>query len=245
MRKLYYMMVFMLIVLLFCACPKHENKTVYEIAAIRSNTPISVDGLLDEPVWQEAGKIHLKDSDTGEDVQDTLFSAYALICYDHDYLYVAFVCRDRDVYSSYTRRDQHLWEEEAVEVFIDVDDEPSTYVEIELSPNNVIYDSFIVDTLNIDIEVTSEFDLAGIKTAVAVDGTVNIRDDVDRRWIAEMAVPFTGILEAFRPELSKDTEFRINLFRIDRDEDGPIHYAWSPTYGPFHKPAAFGKLNFQ
>lgn len=231
----------------FLFCGKKENGSLPEniITAIHSQTAIMVDGSLNEPAWQEAQKIHLRDSDTGEQVTDTTFSTSARTCYDDDNLYIAFVCNDRDIYSTFTERDQHLWEEEAVEVFIDVADEPNTYVEIEVSPNNVLFDSYIVDPVHIDVKETSKFDLAGIKTAVTVEGTVNQRDDVDRKWIVEIAIPFTDLVSDFNDQLLKEVKWKINYYRIDRDADGPVHYAWSPTGGRFHKPSVFGILVFE
>lgn len=234
----------------FVSCSKQnediiKTKTDYEIVAIRCQKAVVVDGLLDEAFWNEAQKAHLRDSDTGNEVSDSSFSAYALTCYDDKNLYVGFVCNDSDIYSSFTERDQHLWQEEVVEAFIDVDDEPNTYVEIEVSPNNVLFDSYIVDPVNIDVEETSRFDLPGIRTAVSVDGTANLHDDMDVSWTVEIAVPFASMVQDYSPAVLKDAKWRINFYRIDRDADGPVHYAWSPTKGRFHKPSVFGTLRFQ
>jgi hypothetical protein len=231
----------------FAFCKKNENRTEPEnlITTIRSKTAIIVDGLLNEPAWQDAQKVQLRNSDTDEAVTDTTFSTSAFTSYDDDNLYIAFICNDRDIYSSFTNRDQHLWEEEAVEVFIDVDDEPNTYVEIELSPNNVLFDSYIVHPMNIDIEETSKFDLPGIKTAVSVNGTLNFRTDEDKSWTAEIAIPFSNIMKSFNSDILKAAKWKINYYRVDRDDDGPTHYAWSPTMGRFHKPSVFGKLVFK
>ncbi len=245
MPRIFSILILTLVVSLSCnqQATKFDSENV--AIAIQSLSPIIVDGLLNEPIWQQVHKIHLKDSDRAKEVTDTTFSSYALTCYDENNLYIAFVCNDRDIYSSFTNRDQHLWEEEAVEVFIDVDDEPNTYVEIELSPNNVLFDSYIVDPMNIDIEETSKFDLPGIKTAVSVNGTVNFRADKDKSWIPEIAIPFSDIIENVNIEILKEAKWKINYYRIDRDNDGPTHYAWLPTMGRFHKPSAFGRLVFK
>ncbi len=245
MRRIHFILVLTLAVSLSCSQQDTEVGSENVVTAIRSQSQIIVDGLLIEPIWQEGYKIDLKDSDTAKEVTDSTFSTHALTCYDENNLYIAFVCNDRDIYSSFTNRDQHLWEEEAVEVFIDVDDEPNTYVEIELSPNNVLFDSYIVDPMNIDIEETSKFDLSGIKTAVSVSGTVNFRADKDKTWTAEIAIPFSDIIKNFNSDILKEAKWKINYYRIDRDNDGPTHYAWLPTMGRFHKPSAFGKLVFK
>lgn len=236
-----------LLSLVFISCGRQEKEVRFDdmIIAVRSDTSVVVDGKLDDPVWQESDKIYLRDSDNGNNVSDSSFSTYAMTAYNDNYLYIAFLCNDSDIYSYFTERDQHLWEDEAVEVFIDTDDHPNTYVEIECSPNNVLFDSYIVDPVNIDVEETSKFDLPGIKTASTVDGTVNIRDDIDKRWTVEMAIPIDEIVEDFNKKTLKSAKWKINFYRIDRDADGPVYYAWSPTHGRFHKPKVFGKLIFR
>lgn len=245
MQRIHFILVLTLAVSLSCSQQDTEVDSENVVIAIRSLSQIIMDGLLNDPVWKNAPKIHLRDSDTGEKITDSTFATWALTCYDENNLYIAFVCNDRDIYSSLTNRDQHLWEQEAVEVFIDVDDEPNTYIEIELSPSNVLFDSYIVDPVDIDVDETSKFDLPGIKTAVVVDGTVNKRDDEDKKWTAEIAIPFADMVKDFNAEILKDAKWKINYYRIDRDADGPVHYAWSPTGGRFHKPSVFGTLIFR
>lgn len=231
-------------VFLFCS-DQHDSKVNYSVTAVRSQSDIQIDGKLTEPVWQKARKLFLKNSDTGEQITDNSFSTYFFVCYDDSCLYIAFVANDKDIYSSFTGRDEHLWEEEAVEVFIDVDEEPNNYVEIEVSPNNILFDSYIVDPVNINVAETAKFNLTSIQSAVAVNGTVNIRSDVDTSWTVELAVNFTDIVANFDSGILGDAEWKINLYRIDRDADGPVHYAWSPTQGRFHKPSVFGTLTFE
>ena len=225
-------------------CSKSHNSGNF-VSALISETPVTIDGKLDEPAWSVAERLYLKDSKTGKAVEDSSYSVYASVCYDETNLYIAFNCYDLDIFSSYTERDQHLWKEEAVEVFIDVDEEPNTYVEIEVSPQNVLFDSYIVDPVNIDVVETVKFDLAGIETAVAVNGTVNKLDDQDTSWSAEIRIPFIDLKDDFKFKDVQKYEWKINFYRIDRDADGSVNYAWSPTFGSFHKPSVFGTLVFK
>jgi hypothetical protein len=245
MKKMIFINIILSIILLSCSTSERNISQINTYYAIRSDLKIQIDGMLNEPVWQNAQKVNLKDSDTGEDVTDSTFSTSVFTCYDDLNLYIAFVSNDKDIYSSFTMRDQHLWEEEAVEVFIDVDDDPNSYLEVELSPVNILFDSYIVDPFDIDIEETKKFNSQGIETSVFMHGTVNKRDDIDKKWTCEIAIPFTDFVPNFDPNILKDAKWKINYYRIDRDDDGPVHYAWSPTQGRFHKPSVFGTLIFQ
>lgn len=209
--------------------------------AVKTSTPIVVDGKLTETVYKKAARLYLRNSMNRERVAAPDYETYAQVAYDDSFLYVAFHCGDKDIHSSFTKRDEYLWKEEAVEVFIDTDDEPDDYVEIEVSPKNVLYDSYIVDPENIDIEETLKYNLKGIKTAVAVNGTVNSRSDADEGWTVEMAIPLAEI----SPDFNTMAKWKINFYRINQD-DSPLQYlSWSPTQGSFHRPGRFGTLIFR
>jgi hypothetical protein len=218
----------------------------YQIESIYISIPPLIDGNLDDPLWQLARPVVLKENRSGNNVNDPRITTHVMTCYDDSTLYIAFVCNDPDIWTSYTQRDDHLWEEEAVEIFIDVDDVPETYVEIEVSPANILFDSYIVDPENIDVPATARFDLKGIKTAVSVNGTINKRDDVDDSWTVEIAIPFKDININPTTRVTARTIMKINFYRVDNNQEIEAKsYAWSPTGARFHKPSVFGKLIFK
>ena len=213
--------------------------------AVHSSEPLSIDGKLDEPIYQKTPKLYLKNSISKERVEDPAYETSVQLVYDDSYLYVAFHCKDRDIYSSYTQRDEHLWKEEAVEVFIDTDAEKNNYVELEVSPNNVLFDSYIVDPVNIDVKATAAMDLTDIHTAVLVGGTTGDRADQDEFWTVEIAVPLKELMEDFHPDKLKRASWKINFYRINRDKSPLQYMAWSPTQGSFHQPDKFGRIIFR
>jgi hypothetical protein len=227
---------------LYRSCTKHVGPA-YKMDAARTANAIIVDGILDEAAWQAATKIELKENKTGTAVTDQKLQTTVMTCYSDSMFYIVFVCNDPDMWANFSQRDEHLWEEEAVEVFIDTDEEPKTYVEIEVSPKNILFDSYIVDPFHIDLNATPMFNLAGIQTAVSVVGTVNKRADVDSFWTVEIAIP---VHELDKAGISPGkTKRKINFYRIEEPKDGEVqHYAWSPTEARFHKPSVFGTLNF-
>ena len=212
---------------------------------LKTNKKIIVDGNLDESAWREAGLIHFKLNDTGDLIDNSAMLTTGKGCYDDGNIYFAFQCNDPDIWCNFTQRDDYLWKEEVIEIFIDTDDNPEDYIEIEISPSNVLFDSFIVDPKKIDFVETAGFNLPGIKTAVNVDGTLNKRDDLDRNWTVEMSIPFSDLIGDQKLDINKLDKWRINFYRVNRDlgkEDAK--YAWSPTLGSFHTPSKFGILCF-
>jgi hypothetical protein len=231
--------------LCFMAQCAHWAGSEYNIAAVYTQSAISIDGILDESAWRRAAPVFLKNNRSDQEVNREV-STRVMTCYDDSTLYIGFVCSDPDIWTSFTRRDEHLWTEEAVEVFIDVDDVPDTYVEIEVSPANVLFDSYIVDPQNINIPATAAFNLPGIRTAVKIAGTLNVRADRDSGWSVEIAAPFRDLAMASTKNVTAGMSIKVNFFRLDKNQGtASAGYAWSPTHGRFHNPAAFGRLLFE
>jgi len=218
----------------------------YTIEAVFTSESPSIDGKDNEAIWQQAPPILLKNNRSGEKVQEEKLQTQVKACYDKTNLYFLFECRDPDIWTSFTKRDEYLWKEEAVEVFIDVDEEPETYVEIEVSPANIVFDSYIVDPENIDLPATASFDLPGLKTGVGVQGTLNQREDIDNSWTVEIAIPFQDLANENTQQVGPDTAIKLNFYRLDKNKGTePMPYAWSPTDKSFHKPSVFGNLIFK
>jgi hypothetical protein len=162
----------------------------------------------------------------------------ARICCDAAALYVRFDCEDRDIWGTYTRRDEPIYDEEVVEVFIapGVDD-PTRYLEFEVSPNGVLLDARVYNptSTRADLQVEVEWVCPGIRWAAG-------RDDAANRWCAALAIPWSAIAaDARNPEFC-----RANFFRIERPRNSTPEYScWSPTLtepADFHKPKRFGLL---
>tara|TARA_R110002124_G_scaffold274641_3_gene444613 strand:- start:5968 stop:6699 length:732 start_codon:yes stop_codon:yes gene_type:complete len=230
---------------LFTHCAE-KSTSDYTIEASFASTAPEIDGKANDPIWQQAKPIRLKNNRTGKEVQESALQTHVKASYDDKNLYFLFECKDPDIWTEFTQRDEYLWKEEVVEVFIDVDDEPETYVEIEVSPANILFDSYIVDPENIDVPATAKFNLPGIRTSVTIQGTLNKREDKDNGWTVEMAIPFEDLANATTERVGPETEIRLNFFRLDKNQGKEFaSYAWSPTGKSFHKPSVFGKLVFK
>lgn len=223
-----------------------QKTSDYTIESIHTSRPPVIDGTDDDPIWQKATPVVLKENRSGKETRESVIRTHVKSCYNKNTLYFFFLCKDPDIWTSFAQRDEYLWENEAVELFIDVDDEPETYVEIEVSPANVLFDSYIVDTVNIDVPKTALFNLKGIRTAVALSGTLNERNDIDDHWTVEIAIPFADLANKNIEQVTTATEIRINFYRLDENQGKErMYYAWSPTGDRFHKPAYFGRLIFK
>lgn len=210
----------------------------------RAPGPIAIDGALDDPGWggiAAASPLLLSDG-SGTPTQETEVRA----CWDDECLYVSFACKDTDIWGRFEKRDDPLYEEEVVEVFLCPTGDLRHYFEFELSPNNVLFDARVFNpegdrrTMLVD----REWNAAGIRTAVRVSGRINDRASRDIGWIAELAIPFRDLGLAGPP--APGTVWRANFYRIERGEVTEFT-AWSPTFRDppdFHVPERFGELLF-
>lgn len=204
---------------------------------------VTVDGKLDEPAWSQAMRLGPFVNYDGVGVPSN--TTHARLSFDDQALYVAFECVDQDIWSSFQKRDDPIYNEEAVEIFIDVDGDLKTYVELQQSPANVHFDAaFNGRRQNMDTGYNAEY-----QTALVLDGTFNNPADVDRGWTSEWRIPFDQIRGLSKPPRAGEV-WRFNLFRLDKiRQQGRIvdnqASAWSsPLSGDFHNINRFGRMIF-
>ena len=163
------------------------------------------------------------------------------VCADERALYVRLDCDDRDIWATYARRDDPVYEEEVVEVMISPGPAaPARYYEFEVSPDGVLLDALIENpgTGRADIVVRTEWDCAGLRWAAR-------REDGAGRWWAALAIPWA----ALRPPGDFPATWRANFYRIERPRGAEPEYScWSPTLtdpADFHRPERFGFLEME
>lgn len=161
------------------------------------------------------------------------------VCWDDAALYVRFDCEDRDAWGTFERRDDPIYEEEAVEVFLAPGGEdPTRYFEFEVSPRGTVFDARIHNPTSQRADMTGDpaWDCPGLRWAA---GPGTDRQD----WWAVLAIPWAGLLP---PGEDLPRVWRANFYRIERPSDAePELSGWSPTLtrpADFHKPARFGVL---
>jgi len=167
-------------------------------------------------------------------------------------LYVRFDARDPRPWSTLTARDAHLWEEEVVEVFLDLDRSGRDYAELEINPANVVCDVRMVTPWP-DKKGDFSWDLAGLETRVT---PLVAGEGKGAGWTATAFLPWSGfrsLPSAQRISLPPrpGDVWRFNAFRVERPggptapDAGVVEAALSPPPGEsFHVPSAFRDLVF-
>ncbi|KAH3761812.1 hypothetical protein Pelo_6297 [Pelomyxa schiedti] len=177
------------------------------------------------------------DDGSGKAVQQTNVT----LCHDDNGIQVEFGCVDDNPRNPYTECNDPLYEYSVVEMFVapasDASAAPYVYVELEVSPNGVLFVANITNT-NGDCSGISDVLLPCSTSGLEWSAT---RDDANDRWSASLYVPFS-----LWPGKSSADTWLANFFRIDTPKGMSKEYScWSPTMASpacFHRPKYFGSL---
>ncbi|MCM8815957.1 MAG: carbohydrate-binding family 9-like protein [Candidatus Omnitrophica bacterium] len=158
----------------------------------RVSDKIIIDGKIDEPAWKIANEMEMI-TIISLDKPESGTKIYSL--YDDKYLYFAFICYDKDIWATYTRRDSELWLEDTVEIFFKPNISKNSYYEIQISASNVKLDAFLANNNRPGnmFKRFTQWNCPGLKSAVKIKGTLNKWDDVDELWTCELAIPFKDL----------------------------------------------------
>lgn len=211
--------------------------------------PLVIDGILDEVTWSHSVSTgQLVNVATGE-ASGTEVAGTVRLIYDERALYLGFDVFDDDLRGGFDPKqtDPHLWLKDTVEVMIDPDGDGDNrdYYEIQVNPQNLVFDSQF-DAYNMPrSEPNGPFGhqewSAGVQSAVQVRGTLD-DDKEDEGYVVEMAVPWSSFQKAKRvPPRPQDT-WRMNFYVMQNNSGA----AWSPVLGQgnFHKASRFGRIRF-
>lgn len=168
-------------------------------------------------------------------------------------LLVRFEATDDSPWYTMKYRDDHLWEEEVVEVFLDLGRSGRNYAELEINPANVVCDLLMREP-SPNQRSDIRWDFKTLKSRV-----FGMRDAAGKTtgWITVALLPwedFRSLPSAAGINLPPQPadRWRFNVFRIKRPggkekpEQGAIFAAWSPPDSPsFHTPSAFRDLVFR
>jgi Carbohydrate family 9 binding domain-like len=209
----------------------------------RATEAIVIDGKLDEPSWQKAEPtrafVFPWPGQPG-DKQRTV----AQLVWDDDALYVAYTCSDGDITATFEARDDPVYKDDCVEIFINPAPAKSRfYYGFEMNARGVMYDYFNAWPTCL----VSQFDLPGYELATTLEGTLNDSSDHDTRWCLEVKIPFAG-LGGLAPKFPPDegVRWRIQMNRWDGTEKRALS-EWTPSGKKVpdpHRPAGFGVLEF-
>ena len=223
---------------------QRKEAPVPELKAPRASAVVKLDGKLDDAVWGRAQSVGLVNTMNGMPEPP---ATQVKTAWDDDNVYIAFDVADDFLQSTFTKDDDHLWEQDCVEVMVDPDGDGANYFELQVSPANKHFDTRY-DTRRVPRPFGHMDWNAGIQSGVDVRGTLN-DEQRDEGYTVEMAIPW-GAFEKGDPKHDKpkpDASWRFNFYVLDtRSEHEQRAVGWSPPrVGDFHVPQRFGRVTFE
>ena len=207
-----------------------------------------IDGLLNEAEWSFAPFTELFVINSSGSLPSSFTKARLL--WSTKYLYCAFIVYDKDIWSTMDKRDNALWKEEAIEIFIGPEHGRKDYIELEINSLGTVLDLYMDKPYSQNGRADIHWNIKGLRFALSINGTLN--DNIqDSSWTCEIAIPFKALKVIYSQEkwipLPGD-KWRINLCRIERNRplQGMMEAtSWSQTgLKTFHYPEKFGQIIF-
>jgi hypothetical protein len=181
----------------------------------------------DQAPWNRCAAIELRESVFGTIPR---WTTSVRVGWESRAMLVLFLCQDSYVWATKTKRDDALWEEEVVEVFLDPFGDLLSYFEFEVNPLNTVLD-LVIRRARSGIQKNFTWQCAGLKTKT---------ERTSDGWSAAFRIPFASLGDCH----PKKNVWRANFLRIERPQhEGRELSAWSPTFvSSFHVPERFGLL---
>ncbi len=235
--------------LLLAVAHQADGQTIREATVGKAASPPAIDGLLAETAWQSAAftEKFVKYQNGGE----TSLSTRAKFLWNDSCLFVGFVCEDPDVWATLTERDGPLWDGEVVEILCDPDGDGFHYFEIQVNPLGTELDLLMDKPYSAGGQADLSWNLAGLRSAVSVEGTLNDLEGPDTRWTCEVALPFNELSflapsMAFPPSAGDSWRILVTRYDYERTGDKTVEISsWNRTDSRgFHVPEKFGRIVF-
>jgi hypothetical protein len=236
-----------------------QNYVVYQ-----TKLPVRLDGKADELDW---GKVEwtadFADIE-GATKPKPLFHTRMKMMWDESNLYLLAELEDPNIWAYYDTRDQIVFHENDIEIFIDPDGDTHNYFEYEVNARNTLFDLFMPKPYRNGGVAMISWNSKGFQSAVSVDGTLNDPSDKDKKWTVEMKIPFADLSGGEQVKIPFDGQiWKINFSRVEwRTEivNGKYqkmkdpstgrawpeyNWVWSPTgLINMHYPERWGMIQF-
>jgi hypothetical protein len=225
----------------------------------RATAPIKIDGAISDAAWDAAPWSEPFLDIEGDRKPRPRFTTRMKMLWDDEALYIAARLEEPQVWGTIDKHDAVIFHDPDFEVFLDPDGDGRLYAELELNARNATWDLLLPRPYFNGGRAIDAWEITGLQTAVAVEGTLNDPRDVDRAWTVEIRWPWKGLRElSCRPAPpAPGDRWRINFSRVEwetRVEHGKYvkipgkpeaNWVWSPQgVVDMHRPERWGRVQF-
>lgn len=251
--------------ILLCASSVAQTKQINlpkSYIAFHTSETLKIDGKPDEISWEKS--IWSDNYVDIEGIKTPKYRTRMKILWNDKFLYFLAELEEPHIWGNLTKRDAVIYHNNDFEIFIDPDGDTHNYMEFEMNALNTVWDLLLTKPYRNGATVLNDWNINGLKTAVAIDGTLNNPSDIDKKWTVEIAMPWSALVKQSKSKnIPKDKTWRINFSRVNwdlelkndsyyRKKDSKTNkrlpeynWVWSPQgVIAMHEPESWGYVHF-
>src|SRR5258707_11075522 len=176
--------------LLLIASVASAQQAPERYTCLRGSSPIRIDGRLDDAAWRKAPWTAAFVDIEGAAKPRPRFQTRVKMLWDDRFFYVAAELEEPHVWGTLTEHDSVIFRDNDFEVFLNPSGDGRNYFEFEINALNTGWDLFLPKPYREGGKADNNWDIPGLRTALAIDGTLNDPSDRDRGWSVEIAMPW-------------------------------------------------------
>lgn len=218
-----------------------------------------MDGRLDDDAWREAAWTDDFVDIEGEAKPRPALRTRVKMLWDDQYFYVGAELHEPQLWATLTQHDSVIFQDDDFEVFIDPNGDNHEYYEFEINGLGTGWDLLLPRPYKDGGRAVDQWEIAGLLSAVHLDGSLNDPSDSDRGWSVELAFPWRVLKELARRETPprNGDQWRVNFSRVEwllQVVDGRYrkvpdtkesNWVWSPQgVVDMHRPETWGYVQF-
>lgn len=208
-----------------------------------AESPIKIDGKLNDPAWAKAQVIKEFVVPRANRAPKTATSFRTT--WDLKYLYFAAEMDDADLYGDMKKRNDMIWNNDVIELFLKPTDKKLHYYEIQVTPANTQLELFFPSRGSGGYGRFATLTKLGMETAVTLNGTLNNWKDDDKGWTAEGRIPWKAFeATANRPRAGEVWRFAACRYDWSKDFESPELSSTANVRSGFHSYEDYAALKF-
>ncbi|MCL6274659.1 carbohydrate-binding family 9-like protein [Muricauda sp. 2012CJ35-5] len=237
------------------------QETPRQYVAYRTTEKLNIDGKAAETAWQKAPW-----SDFFIDIEGNKKPTYNTrmkMLWDEENVYFFAQLEEPHVWGDITEHDAVIFHNNDFEIFLDPEADVHGYYELEWNILNTVWDQYLTAPYRMGNETVNGWEALGMKSAVAIQGTLNDPTDTDQGWSIEVEIPFKALRTGYyHNNIPKNTFWRVGFSRVNwdfevtdgkygrkKDDKGEYlhenNWVWSPQYViNMHEPERWGYVYF-
>lgn len=187
---------------------------------LKASQPLIIDGRDDDSSWSRAAWSEPFEDIEGKPEKQPSTSTRFKLLWDSENLYLYCRFDEEHVWATLKEHDQSIFQDNALELFIDPDGDTHNYMEFQINAFAAIWDLLLNKSPRNGGPSITDWDIKGLTKAVYISGTLNNPADKDKFWGIELAIPLRTFRFGGNNSLPKvGSTWKMNVTRVHRKVD--------------------------